>query len=110
MIIFGSRGFAKLLATLMLVCRHCGNPAAQQLVRRSRWFTLFFIPVIPLYFSRTITCTFCGAQTKVSKDDADQMIANSGPGQGQGQYGQPQPSPAPGQPQPYLRPQPPNYQ
>lgn len=75
MIIFGYRGFAKLLAMVSLVCQRCGNPAAHQLVKRSRWFTLFFIPVIPLYFSRTTTCTFCGQQTKVSKEQAEHLVA-----------------------------------
>ncbi|MGI8677769.1 MAG: zinc-ribbon domain-containing protein [Jatrophihabitans sp.] len=113
MILFGYRGFAKLIAMVSLVCQRCGNPAAHQLVRRSKWFTLLFIPVIPLYFSRTITCTFCGAQTKVSKQDADQLLANSGEGQPlgaarhgqtQSQYNQPQPGrrqydqPPPGHP------------
>lgn len=75
MIIFGTRSFVKTLAMLTLVCSHCHNPAAHRLVQRSRWFTLFFIPLIPLGVTRYTTCAFCGATLKVSKQDADQMVA-----------------------------------
>jgi hypothetical protein len=98
---FGSRSTSKLLATLYFVCRNCGNPAAQQLVKRGTWFTLFFIPVIPLKFSHSTTCTFCGVHTKVTKAEADQMLAaNAGGAPQQGAPGQPQGGyPQPGQPQ-----------
>jgi hypothetical protein len=76
-ILFGFRSFVKSLAMLTLVCHRCGNPAAHRLVQRSRWFTLFFIPLIPLGITRFTTCTFCGASHKVSKQDAQQMIAAS---------------------------------
>lgn len=77
MIIFGFRSFVKTLAMLTLVCHRCGNPAAHRIVQRSRWFTLFFIPLIPLGFSRFSTCTFCGVTYKVSKEDAERMIAGA---------------------------------
>ena len=77
MIIFGFRSFVKSLAMLTMVCHRCGNPAAHRLVQRSRWFTLFFIPLIPLGVTRFTTCTFCGVSQKVSKEDAQQMIAAS---------------------------------
>lgn len=75
MIIFGTRSFVKTLAMLTLVCGHCHNPAAHRLVQRSRWFTLFFIPVIPLSFTRYTVCAFCGVSQKVSKEDAQHMVA-----------------------------------
>ena len=98
MIIFGLRTMAKLLATINLVCRNCGNPAAQHVVRRMRWFTLFFIPVFPVSVSRSMTCTFCGVTTKLSKEDADRLAAR--PAQ--------QPAPQqPAPPQPGWQQQPP---
>jgi zinc-ribbon family len=77
MIIFGFRSFVKTLAMLTMVCHRCSNPAAHRLVQRSRWFTLFFIPLIPVGFSRFTTCTFCGATYKVSKEDAQRMVAGA---------------------------------
>lgn len=77
MIIFGFRSFVKTLAMITSVCRRCGNPAAHRLIQRSRWFTLFFIPLIPFGFSRYSTCTFCGVTYKVAKDEAERLIAVS---------------------------------
>lgn len=74
MIIFGFRSFAKTLAMLTLVCGRCHNPAAHRLVQRSRWFTLFFIPLIPVSFTRYTVCAYCGVAQKVSKQDARQMV------------------------------------
>lgn len=92
MIIFGYRSFVKFLAMLTLVCPRCHNPAAHRLQQRSRWFTLFFIPVIPMGFTRFTTCTFCGLSQKVSKEDAANMVAAANPQQQlpQGQYPQQQ--------------------
>ncbi len=74
LIIFGVRSFAKTLAMLTLGCRHCHSAAAHRLVQRSRWFTLFFIPLVPLGISRHTVCAFCGVAQKVSKADAEQLL------------------------------------
>ncbi|MBE7188245.1 zinc-ribbon domain-containing protein [Jatrophihabitans endophyticus] len=89
MIIFGYRSFVKFLAMLTLVCPRCHNPAAHRLQQRSRWFTLFFVPVIPMGFTRFTTCTFCGLTQRVSKEDATAMVAAANPPQ---QVGAPQPA------------------
>jgi hypothetical protein len=73
LIIFGFRSFVKTLAMLTLVCDHCHNPAAHRVVQRSRWFTLFFIPVVPISFSRFTTCTYCGTTRKISKQEAEEL-------------------------------------
>jgi hypothetical protein len=73
-LIFGVKRLKRRLATMLAVCGHCGRPAAQVIVRVSTWFSLFFIPVIPLgtkYFS---TCTLCGQTMKIDKDQATQMV------------------------------------
>lgn len=75
MIIFGVRAFAQLIATLNVVCGRCGNPAAQRVVKRTRWFTLFFIPIFPIGVTRVMTCTYCGQASRLSKEQAEQMIA-----------------------------------
>ena len=74
MIIFGTRTMAKTLAMITLVCGRCGNPSAHRIVQRSRWFTLFFIPVIPFGFTRTSTCTYCGATAKLTKEEAQRLV------------------------------------
>ena len=68
MIIFGTRGYVRTLATLMLVCQRCGNPAAHRVLEKVTRFTLFFIPLFPVSTSRSVTCTFCGTTTPISTE------------------------------------------
>ena len=90
MIIFGLKSVVKLLAMVNLVCRNCHNPAAQRVLKVTRWFTLFFIPVFPVGVSRSMTCTFCGIGSKLSKEDAEHLEQSARGGGPQG--------PPPGQP------------
>ncbi|MFF5979209.1 zinc-ribbon domain-containing protein [Streptomyces olindensis] len=91
MIIFGTKGYLYQLAILTLVCGQCGNPAAHTLRKRVTKFTLFFVPLFPVSTSYRTQCTFCGAEQKVTKEQADQLQAQDAGAQGGGQaYGQPQ--------------------
>ncbi|MER6789774.1 zinc-ribbon domain-containing protein [Streptomyces sp. NPDC000658] len=91
MIIFGTKGYLYQLAILTLVCGRCGNPAAHTLRKRVTKFTLFFVPLFPISTKYATQCTFCGAEQKATKEQADQLLAQ---GAGAGQpYGQPQQQP-----------------
>ncbi|MFE4373266.1 zinc-ribbon domain-containing protein [Streptomyces sp. NPDC056835] len=95
MIIFGTKGYLYQLAILTLVCGQCGNPSAHTLRKRVTKFTLFFVPLFPFSTKFATQCTFCGAERQVTKEQADQLMAQGtgqasgqgyGPGNGQG-YG-----------------------
>ena len=73
MIIFGTKGYLYQLAILTLVCGQCGNPSAHALRKRVTKFTLFFVPLFPFSTKYTTQCTFCGAEQKVTKEQAEQM-------------------------------------
>lgn len=102
MIIFGTKGYLYQLAILTLICGQCGNPSAHTLKRRVTKFTLFFVPLFPFSTKYATQCTFCGSEQQLTKDQADQLLAQNsgqsagqqyGPGNGQGQgngpgYGQ----------------------
>jgi hypothetical protein len=78
LIIFGIKRIVHRLATVFAMCGQCGSPAAQVVARRSTWFSLFFIPVVPLgskYFS---TCTLCGVATALQKEHALHLVALAG--------------------------------
>lgn len=75
MIIFGIRRMAHRIAVLTLLCHSCGNPCAQVLRKVVTWFTLFFIPVIPVRTRRILQCTFCAAESRISKTQAEQLLA-----------------------------------
>ncbi|MFJ8637051.1 zinc-ribbon domain-containing protein [Streptomyces sp. NPDC093568] len=92
MIIFGTKGYLYQLAILTLVCGQCGNPSAHTLRKRVTKFTLFFVPLFPVSTKYATQCTFCGAEQKVTREQAEQLRAQAtagGPG-GQQPYGQPQ--------------------
>jgi hypothetical protein len=73
-LIFGFRTRVAVLATLTYVCEVCGVPAAHRVVRRSRWFTLFFIPVFPLGGGQySDTCINCGRARPLTKEQADSV-------------------------------------
>jgi hypothetical protein len=102
-IIFGIKRMVRRMATVFAMCSQCGSPAAQVVVRRSTWFSLFFIPVIPLGSKYSSTCTLCGTATRLDKEQAlhlvelsQQMAAQSPhPGAPQPQVVQPPQAPAP---------------
>ncbi|MFD5033598.1 zinc-ribbon domain-containing protein [Streptomyces sp. NPDC058220] len=90
MIIFGTKGYLYQLAILTLVCGRCGNPSAHTLRKRVSKFTLFFVPLFPFSTKYATQCTFCGAEQQLTKEQADQLLAqSSGQGgiQGYGQAG-----------------------
>ena len=76
MIIFGMRGRQKTIAMLNLACRN-GHVAAHRLVKLTRWFTLFFIPLIPVSQRYFTVCAQCGMQVKWPKADALEAAAHA---------------------------------
>ncbi len=75
MIIFGTRGYLRMLAIVTFVCQNCHNPAAQRVINRVTKFTLFFIPLFPVASSYATTCTYCGASTKIDKATAERYLS-----------------------------------
>ncbi|WP_133913294.1 zinc-ribbon domain-containing protein [Streptomyces sp. NBC_00582] len=73
MIIFGTKGYLYQLAILTLVCGRCGNPAAHTLRKRVTKFTLFFVPLFPVSTTYLTQCTFCGAEEKVTAEQAERL-------------------------------------
>jgi hypothetical protein len=78
-ILFGFRRKSARLATIFVMCGHCHTPAAHALTRSRRFFTLFFIPIIPLGTKYFTTCTMCGHVTQITKEGADQYLASVAP-------------------------------
>jgi hypothetical protein len=92
-IIFGTRGRSKTVGHLTMQCPVCGVTCAQALRDGRRYFTLFFIPVIPFSHTAALVCSSCGQGRKIDKATAEQMKqylaghaigagAGSGPAQG----------------------------
>ncbi|MEU4408619.1 zinc-ribbon domain-containing protein [Streptosporangium sp. NPDC023963] len=76
MLIFGLRTVARQLGVVTLICRNCGNTAAQVLSRRVTKFSLFFIPLFPVRTRYGMQCTFCAASYTISKDEATRLAVH----------------------------------
>jgi hypothetical protein len=96
MIIFGTKGYVYQLAMLMLLCGQCGNPAAHSLRKRVTKFSLFFVPLFPVSTKYVTQCTFCGAERRVERDEAERLQAQGSQG-GPGDQGTQGGNPAHGQ-------------
>lgn len=75
-IIWGTRGFEKLMGyAKQYTCRNCGNAAPWKLVRATRWFALFFIPIFPYSFKYFVLCPVCNHGAQVGKEEFQQELA-----------------------------------
>ncbi|MFF0311820.1 zinc-ribbon domain-containing protein [Streptosporangium sp. NPDC004379] len=77
--IFGLRTVVQRLGMITLVCRNCGNTAAQALAKRVTKFSLFFIPIFPVRTRHVMQCTYCGAAYDVSRDEMKRLRSGVGP-------------------------------
>ena len=63
LIIFGLRVFYRTIAQGTFHCRRCGGDRQYRHRAGRRWFTLFFLPVIPLNtVGELVQCTRCQAR------------------------------------------------
>lgn len=76
-ILFGFRRKSSRLGTIFVICGYCHTPAAHALTRIRRYFTLFFVPVIPLGTKYLTTCTMCGRATQITKETAETYVATA---------------------------------
>ena len=80
MLIFGLSVTQALLATLVYACETCGNSSPHHLVKRVRKFSFFFIPLFPVGTRYIDTCTACGRDIEVAREDAEAAARQAGPG------------------------------
>ncbi len=60
LVIFGMRVFYRMIGQGTFHCRRCGGDRRYRLRAGRRWFTLFFVPVIPLNkVGEHVQCTTC---------------------------------------------------
>ena len=70
LIIWGFKSYAKTLAMLNLACRN-GHVSAHRLVKVTKKFTLFFIPLFPVKHRYFSVCSMCGLQLPWDKETAE---------------------------------------
>jgi hypothetical protein len=74
-ILFGIRRKASRLGVVFMMCSSCHTPAAHSITRVRKYFTLFFIPLIPLGDKFATSCTMCGYGARISKEAADHYVS-----------------------------------
>lgn len=79
MLIFGLGVKEMLLATLVFICETCGNSAVHRLSKRTRRFSLFFIPLFTVGTTYIDDCSACGRVIDVSREQAEAAARQSGP-------------------------------
>jgi hypothetical protein len=60
------------IGNMACYCGNCHNQSAHA-VRTINAVTLFFIPVLPFYFSKRLKCSICGATGDINKDVINRM-------------------------------------
>jgi hypothetical protein len=73
MILFGVRSRRKRLGTATTECPQCHKTCSQAVARLQRWFTLFFIPVIPFSTRYYAVCSMCSGATKLDRAEAERL-------------------------------------
>jgi len=71
--LIGIRTKAKAIAQQERACTKCVRPTMHAIVETKKWFTLFFIPVIPLGGNFFTRCGVCGLNTKRTTELKDQV-------------------------------------
>jgi len=71
--LLGVRTKAKPVGQVERSCTKCARPTVHVAVETRRWFTLFFIPVIPLGSNHFTKCGVCGLTTKCPRELKDQL-------------------------------------
>ncbi|EGV63604.1 hypothetical protein CANTEDRAFT_114571 [Yamadazyma tenuis ATCC 10573] len=68
--LFGFKEFNKPLKDVGSVACYCGNCHNQSAhaIRSINTVTLFFIPVLPFYFSKRLKCSICGASGDINDE------------------------------------------
>ncbi|HLI09561.1 MAG TPA: DnaJ C-terminal domain-containing protein [Ktedonobacteraceae bacterium] len=73
-IISGRKQQYKVMGQVLHICSQCNRQAYHTLVRSQRWFTLYFVPIIPLRKTTTLRCNLCGFQSMINNKEADAWL------------------------------------
>lgn len=73
MIICGTRGFRKIIGSTMKMyfCNRCGRMEIFEIMQEWVWFTLFFIPIFPIYKNYYLVCPHCQGIAEIKKKEVN---------------------------------------
>ena len=76
LILFGSKTKRKVIGQTRWewTCKRCNNHNIWPVVKDRDWFTLFFIPVIPMSATQLVICPICGNALRVSNENSAEVL------------------------------------
>jgi len=75
---WGRRTIQVLGFTAARICTNCGNTTQWKVLRTRRWFTLFFIPVVPYSSSYHAICPVCSRGFQVDPRSVQKFMSAQG--------------------------------
>ncbi len=74
-VIFGTKSTQKIVAQEGKIrCGRCNNISNWVVIKVTNWFSLFFIPIIPLSVRYYEQCPICRGLTQITKEEAATYI------------------------------------
>lgn len=76
MILCGIRNFKSVKGKSIksIHCEYCGNDSKWQLINLWTWFTLFFIPLFPIWKKKMLICPACNYGMKINQKNEEQIM------------------------------------
>ena len=76
LILFGTKIKRKVIGQTkaLWTCKHCNNKNVWPVVKDRKWFTLFFIPIIPMSATQLVICPICGSALRVYSDNREEVM------------------------------------
>ena len=53
------------------LCMNCNNHVRHKVLKKTTFFTLFFIPILPVYARYTVYCPICTFERKITRTQAN---------------------------------------
>ncbi|ODQ77074.1 hypothetical protein BABINDRAFT_67921 [Babjeviella inositovora NRRL Y-12698] len=54
-------------------CAHCHNNNSMQAIRHVKCFSVFFIPIIPIYWDKRLKCDICNYLVKIDNEQVQEL-------------------------------------
>lgn len=76
MILYGTKNLKRIKGKSIntIHCEHCGTDSKWQFVNLWTWFTLFFIPIFPVWKSKMLICPACNYGVKINKKNKEEIM------------------------------------
>ncbi len=75
-VVFGAKRIREIIGVRTMICRECGNEAAQRLTRADLKFTLFLVPAATLSTRYELECVRCASTSRLDRASAERLADN----------------------------------